>query len=163
MAAIGDVFQGLLAIPEQLERAANADVRAHFSRTAAEFLILHEGGRVDANLGFGPDQRAGVEPAERKRIGHRAVTHGSLFAAVGPARRDWRGQLGFGLEHLLEAALAFVVEGPHHQKTADVTERAHVLGGGFLIAAPRSRECRQHARVGARVGAQLLVLGGTAQ
>ena len=41
-------------------------------------------------------------------------------------------QLRFGLEHLLQAAFALVVEGPDHQEAADIAERLDVLGRRLL-------------------------------
>ena len=163
MPAVRHVLQPLLAVPEQLEGAACPDIGAHFARAFGQLFVAHERRGVNADLRFRPHQRARIEPAEREGIGDGSVAYRSFLTGVGAARRDRRGELGFGLELLIEARFALVVERTHDQETVDVAKRADALRSRFLVAASRSGERGQHTGISACIRAELLAFGRTEQ
>ncbi len=155
MGAVAGVFQHLLAVPEQSERAAVSHPQADGAGRAAALLGTHERLQHATDLAVRPQQRAEIHPAVGKGAGHHAPAHRPLFAGVGAARNDGLVQLGFRPELLGETLLAFVVEGAHHQPLVDVAQGGDLLLGARQIPAPGARVGGEPTRVGAYRGGQL--------
>ncbi len=165
------VAQDLDAVPEHEQSSRRAHPGGDGARRPGlHARVPHEGGRVNAGLLRGADERPEVDPAVRRRRRQRAPAHGPVVLAVVVARELERELLLLlGVVGRVDADLAVVLERADGHPVADVAEAgdpgaraveiAPTAAGVRLEEAGVRAEGRREGRFGREIAQGLFDLG----